>query len=468
MIKNILQKKLKETENYDFIKELDETYEHVGFSVKTVPRNGKQKTIHETNKKINIDVQIINKKEFKILQEFKALGMEPYCKSANPFKGTLLVAKDSKILFGKTILNCYSEEHGYTTTDKIQNLDKYFRIEFTDKEINDMGSLEIEWFNRKKNFDEIAKIFEIDAKKYMYDGRLMCRAILKQNLINFKGAEHVTYTEFPFINGACQGAMMYAKSGIYKSCWKYDINSMYPYLMTHPNFYFPLSEGIITTITKIDKKKFGIYKLKILSNHRLFKETADGYYTNYHVKLMDILDVKYKLASFDALIFDSVADSELLFGYFNDLFELKRNGNTHAKEIMNMTWGGASKKKTYTMTLEELDEADAYDRVVRMYVEKGYAIVMDSERPFKHVTARLKPFLMSFVRLLFVQKILKPVLDAGYEIHQINTDGFVSNIPPCVMTKIRNISKELGDLKIEEEYETCNVVHVRKVLKITS
>jgi hypothetical protein len=158
-------------------------------------------------------------------------------------------------------------------------------------------------------------------------------------------------------------------------------------------------------------------------------------------------------------------DSKDIFNYMIPMYQLKAKGNKYAKLVLITTWGSLGKKNEFTVPLELLLD-DAIKNVTYIDPVKNIATVENKESPYRHASGRIKSFLMAYARLMLVETMLK-VENAGYEIYQANTDGFISNIPPEQMTEIKTISSLMGDIKIEKVYKgTYDVKHVRRVDKV--
>ena len=106
----------------------------------------------------------------------------------------------------------------------------------------------------------------------------------------------ISWEEKSILDTIGMKARYYSKPGQVKNIYDYDINSMHSFLLSNKNFRFPVSEGKYEEITEIDKTKFGIYKLNILSeiDERLF--TKNEAYDSYDIELLDYLGYKYELA----------------------------------------------------------------------------------------------------------------------------------------------------------------------------
>lgn len=437
--------------------ESDITY---GFTIKT--KSGK--TVYETNKKHYIDFRIESKNVINVLSSRVA---ETLLHNSTKFKKKCNNIQKSKVAIKKVnspTHEYFCDELQYCQLEDLSN--DYFIID-----VDTDDDLKIYFENRKKSYKQICDAFNIDTEEFMYSEIFTCRAILYNQFKHLQGMQHVTFDELKYLDGSSQGGILYADKGIHKNMFKYDINSMYGFMMKHPEFYFPLREGKITTIKEIDKSKYGIYKLKIIGSYVFFRNTPDDYYTTYHIMLLDYLAMKYELVleNDNAIIYDDVMAGKDIFGDMMDkLFELKRNGNPHSKSVMNCSWGTASKKKKYEIPIEDIKEGDPRIHLINdVDYFNGTVTLFSDSHPFKHATGRIKAFLLSFCRYFIVKYILSEVKQVRKsKIVQVNTDGFVCNLPPHKISLLYPISTEFGHLKFEEQYNEVDIKHVRKIVKI--
>jgi hypothetical protein len=351
---------------------------------------------------------------------------------------------------GKSKLAFYLEtDHTYYTESRGQceaeDLDETYYI----KEIK-KGTLEEfpeQLKARKKDMDQIGKHFGISAFHYCYDEVQLTRAIFYNNVKYLHGCQHVTKEEAVFLKGAFVGPMNYANVGKQLSNgYGYDINSFYPFVMSKDkNFSFPLSEGFIKVTNK--KYAFEIKKLTIKGTHKYWVNSKNDYYDNYQVELLNLLNIPYEEHPEEPeLCYPEVVRGKCLFSYFDDLYDMKKNGNKHAKLILNSLWGTLSKHKEFEIAGNNLKDSEI-PKVIR-YIESRNVFILREDQPFKYPFGRIKTYLNSYLRLCLVRDYLFKFENQGFEIYQVKTDGFATNAPPEKVS----LGIEMGDLKVEKEF----------------
>lgn len=441
--------------NWDFVAELEQN-SSIGFDVKKKRpgRNEKGQTVyHKTNKKL---FYMIRQGSQQCAELPRAAIAETLLHNSNKFVNKFLNIHKTKPAIVMKDGRAFCEELKLCRTEDLT--DDYYLHYYDEAPEN----LEIEFYNRQKNYREICGLFGLNAEEFLYSKTLTARAILYQHAKHIHGMRHVTYDEYPWIDESSQGGLMMATQGTFENIRKYDINSMYGYLMQSGGFRFPLTEGIIQTVHKIDKQKIGIWKLNIKSNNRLFRNTRGNKYTTYHIWLLDKLKVKYELVKCEnnAIIYNDVVNGDDIFYYMRDLFELKRNGNKHGKDVINCTWGEVTREKKFEVPCEDVG-MDRKDFIVGYNHVRNTFVLNQSDHPYKHALARLKPFLLSYVRYFFVGSILRHI--PPEKLLQVNTDGFVSTLTPEEIADIWPISSDIGHLKIEKHYEKAQIFHVKLI-----
>lgn len=455
-----IKKLFSENKNWEFVDELEKEID-CGIEVITERSN---KIIHKADSKykIVIRIRVKNKTEYKILHSKIMAGI-----------GNFNIEKNNFVVFNENTGDYYGEHTGFTNAS-VRNTDNDFVLSYTKKQMEKITSLKDEYENRIKAYEEIGELFNIDCKKYYCSENTIARAIASKCMRCFDGCEHVSSKEYDFIDGACQGGLLYCKKGVFENCLKMDLNSAYPFAMQNDDFYFPMTVGSFKTISKIDTTQVGIYRLRINGDHFLFKKTKDNYYTTYHLEILDLLGIPYELENgVNALIWEETLKGKNAFGYMNNLFDMKAKGNKYAKAIMNVTWGSLTREKLVEIKLSELKE-DQKPFVQKLDMDKQIALVMldrnnwiiKAPHPYKFVTGRIKPFITSFVRLFLIKNILLPLHKANHKIYQINTDGFVTSATKEQIEQIYPVSSSFGHLKVEEEYKEFEIINLRKIISI--
>lgn len=423
-------------------------------SVGITARTKSKKTIFETDREIYIEIQVINKEQCKMIKPigFNSLDIKPKVKD-------LLVSKKPAIFFKDRMLY-YSPEIGET-----KNIDftKFSVITYDPSAC--VCDMKAEYELRTKQIQAIAKKFGIDANEYNFIIPIISRLIFCKVNKHIRGTEKITTEESKILNSAYIGAMKYAKKGSsICNAVKYDINSFYPYIMCKSEFKFPVSQGLI----KKTKKSYPleIRHLKIIGDHKYFKRSEGDYYDTYQIELLNLLGVKYEETDRTKLCYEQPINAKELFGYFDELYELKLEGNKYAKEMMNATHGLLSKKKEFEIPGNSIRE-DQKPYVVD-YDEKRDVWLLSCDQPFKYDYGRIKTFLNSYVRLYIVKHYLIPLEQKGHQVYLSNVDSFVTDAKEDQIRALGiNFSKLMGDIKIENVYEGFwEIEHIHKVVDV--
>lgn len=293
--------------------------------------------------------------------------------------------------------------------------------------------------------------------------------ILFDKLLKYIEPEPICQDEATWINDASFSALIWCEK-YQGEIYKYDVKSLYPYLMQSTTLKFPIKRGEFKKIDEIKEfPEFGIYRCVINKSNdeninKLFKFNHCDKYTN-----IDITNAR-KLGLNITLIQDNkpnflhyerdklITFHEAFNMYVKQLFNLKdmkgdteeiKLLNTASKKILNILWGSLceiDKRKKYadTYTLEKDDDEDIFEMYPLGNEHKqceSYVIkTVKRNSYYKTRFARLCPFLISQGR--------KHMSDVMYEykeyIKQIQTDGFSS----CVKIH-ENKNVLIGELKYE-------------------
>ena len=280
---------------------------------------------------------------------------------------------------------------------------------------------------------------------------MISRALFDKMNKHVRGIEKVTIDEAKILDGAYRGPLKYVDKDIeINDAIKYDVSSYYPYVMSQTEFMFPVTEGVLKKTNK--SYPLEIRKLKIIGNHKYFRRTESDYYDTYQIELMDILGVEYEETNEPKLCYKHPIKGKDLFGYFDDLYDMKQNGNKFAKLMMNATHGQLSRKKEYEIPGDNLQERDKPN--VIDYDEKRDIFILSSEQPFKFEYGRIKNFLASYIRLHLVKTYLMPIREKGFDVYLSNVDSILTNATKKEMKRLGfSFGNNMGDLKVEQRYE---------------
>lgn len=427
-----------------------ENYLGIGVDARTKMIKGKQTVTHETKKKVHVCLYIINTKKVE-LRNSKCLSSIKLNVNNNKTCDLALVNKNKACIV--------------TDGLKIVSIED-LKPEIMKVKIDEEKDLKQEYEKRIVDLDELCKMYEINAKRHHYKETLISRSICYNYVKFLRGADHISEEEKDIINGSCRGPLQFVKKEQnLKDCIKYDINSMYTYIMMSDEFKFPVTVPIKKDIQEMQNATSFIVKLKIKNKHKYFAETEDNYYNNYHLEMLKLLNIEYEIAEQHYYEYE-VIPSGLLFGYMKEIFDLKsKNNNKHAKPVGNCTWGTLSVKKDYVVSLENLEPWQIKD-VVDFDIETGEAVLRDDSRPYKHKLGRIKSFLLAYGRLFMIKNILVPLEKKNFKVHHVNTDCVITNAQPEEMTKIYPLSNEMGMLKIEKQYgPNDKIKHIHAVVE---
>lgn len=413
----------------------------------------KGEKIYSTYRDVYMEVQIKSKSELTTRKP-----------EASKWKSLLSVKKPDPI----AIVN-YEKNEAYTEEKKRCKLSDLDGLGHVLVEVKNDLNIETAYQTRKKEFEEICEKFDLEKEKLLNHEVVIARKLAHRTLGAICGAEHVDDEEDDIIKGSIKGALTYCEKGSIANCFDYDVNALYPFLMSKTDLRFPVSKPYKTQIRtgeiKIKpSKKLEVYKLKILGEHKYWANTRDDYYNTYHIETLNLLNIPYEIMGEEKWVYDEPIKSSTFFSYFDKLNELKiKNSNRFAKSVMSATWGALVRERNYEVNLSELHEKSFKD-IVQIRIDKGYAILRGGDKPYKHRSARLKPFLLAYARLFMLKNIVIPLEKNNHHVYLINTDAVITDAEPAQMNKIYPISEKMGDLKIEKILDGFHdIVHLRCV-----
>jgi hypothetical protein len=306
---------------------------------------------------------------------------------------------------------------------------------------------------------------------------------LFDKMIKYINAEPILQDETIWIRESSFSALIYAEEyegGIYK----YDVKSLYPYLMNLPTLKFPIKRGEFKKIDKFEQyPKFGIYKCIIKpsddsNTNKLFKFNSSNKYSSIDIYNARNLGLEIELIQDEEINFleytsdKLITFNEVFSNYVKFLFALKdKKGNSEeikllnvgSKKILNILWGSlceVDKKKYFFKNEISIDNEEEIISIKPYEDERGSFISIQTTKInnyYKTPFARLCPFLLSQGRK-HMSEIMKPYKDS---IKQIQTDGFSSTV------KIHeNRSVNIGELKFEGSTEEAIIKHCNSVNKV--
>ena len=285
--------------------------------------------------------------------------------------------------------------------------------------------------------------------------------------------DEIDFAEDSFLSCAFKAGIRYAEVGYSGVSWLYDINSMYPYIMTHQRANFPIKEGVAMTITEFDSYvKYGIYHCKIEGEHKLFTHNPKNYYTHHDINLANLLKLSVSLITGKGHNFYYYEKSKLETGaryfgnYINALYPHKAKGGIF-KQLLNTLWGALA-SRNYTNTYIKMIASDdvrveAPPDLVRLDFDFKTGLSHFKSLPrdqisFRYSYARIAVFLTSFARYQFA----KMVLPYTSQIIRIHTDSILTNVAIDGLP----ISEKLGEWKVEHEGINIKILNKNKYISL--
>lgn len=411
----------------------------------------KDKLIYTNSRDVYLEVKIKNRSEVSIKKN-----------ESSKWKTLLTTKKPDPI----AIVN-YEKNEAYTGDKMRCKASDLNGLDLVLVEVKDGVDVETAYKTRIKDFEEICEKFSLNKEKLLNHEVVIARRLAHTTLSAICGAKHVDDEENVIIEGSIRGALTYCEKGSISNCYDYDVNALYPFLMSKTDLRFPVSkpEKVEIKSKKISikpEKKLEVYKLKILGNHKYWKNTKDNYYNTYHIETLHLLNIPYEIEGEYKWVYDEPIKSSTFFSYFEELNDLKmKNNNRFAKSVMSATWGALVREKNFQVEISKLNET-SFKEIIQIRIDKGYAILRGGNQPYKHRCARLKPFLLAYARLFMLKKIVIPLEQNNHHVHLINTDAVITDANPEEMSKIYPISEKMGDLKIEKVFDGFHdIIHLR-------
>lgn len=294
------------------------------------------------------------------------------------------------------------------------------------------------------------------------------RKLIHKELKHFHG-EDVTWEEETFIDKAFRAGIMKVKTGKHTGKYScFDVNSLYPSVMSQEDFLFPLIQGKITTQKERKQDEIGIYKIT-LEKEKLpfwFEDTTDDYYTTYDLEVLENKKIQYTLKQEEnnSIVWEKkhCVSGRILFAHIMSLlYETKekmedKEQKAFVKLIMNSIWGTLTKKYTFKISFEDWENLpkEKVDRlrpkVAEFDINKKKVILASKERPFRHITGRMKPFLTAYGRKIMVQKIQDIEQGQGQEVIRVHTDSLLT-------TGTMQTGGEMGQMKLEYSLDSIEI-----------
>jgi hypothetical protein len=298
-------------------------------------------------------------------------------------------------------------------------------------------------------------IMEADILKTKTNGKYnlyKCGTYVKASINRFYElnktliADEIDSIEGEWIRKSSTCALMWTEKEYEGPGHEYDVNSMYPAIISYQKFSFPIKKGIFKKITQeeFDNMRYfeyGIYRCKISKfNYKLVKENTYNYYTHYCLTRMKELDCKIKIIIDDQPNLLSYAKSTMRINenvafkkFVDEMYELKKNDNVNKKIFKNpltFIWGALCQKVKWKKIFYDNDQFDVENRRILKIVpleddlnaETILVTTLDNENYYNTSFARLGPFLLLRAKYM-ISRIIEPHLK---HIVRVQTDGFIS------------------------------------------
>ena len=317
---------------------------------------------------------------------------------------------------------------------------------------------------------------------YNHQGAIMriYKSIETINLRNYT-IEKVNYKEFNMIE-RCNNSGLMTFDNDYKgkttNCFGYDYSAYYPNLLATFDLKMPIKQGISKKIDYIDYDniQYGMYHVKITSDNKQFKKiwtnSKFNYYTHYSIifahKYREMFNIKIELIKDDddnCTVYPEeylIKTKKIFSRWFESLNKVKTlyPDNRLCKYVMSSLWGRLIQYNRIQCNNETIrnysDISQKYDKIhtryklihEKLYKDDEIYQIIDTENPYKHELARMKPFLTSYGRtnvgeLCISENILNDVV-------RIHTDGII-------LTKEHDF-KHLKYYPKPEGKHTCNII----------
>ena len=435
-------------------------YTNIGLSVTIDNKDKQQPYITKRKLHLNLRVKSIKNKKFQFIEEkggaIQQIRVASHRDNARNWTSTALIDKSTSKAFWNG---------NYCHVNELPSCDEVVRVWIEKRAMEKVTSLKDEMCKRCDKMNAIGRHFGVTD--HFYNDFFMCRNLYAKHNAHLHGCEQVDDDELDFLDGSMKGGIMWGRLGeTFKDCVKYDINGMIPYILSRNTFKYPLTVGKVTTITslkELNKDKPYICKLNVTGYHPFFAKTEDGYYTNYQIKLMKLLNIAYTVDQVEnnAMIWDDYVDGST-FSYMEELYNM-RETNPYVKAISASTWGTLCKGCESERDFKEYKEEWA-KYFVSLDQNKGIVKLNFYDREYKFCTARLKTFLWSYARYRLVKDFLLPLINAGKQIHFINIDAFITDCKENEISDYVKFGREFGRVKVEDIFEgTHKIVNLRSI-----
>jgi len=272
--------------------------------------------------------------------------------------------------------------------------------------------------------------------------------------------------------GSFHGGLRYSKPGEYENVYVYDVNKYYSHWLSSSHFMFPIAEPNYNKLTikefqlMLDTNvKFGLYKVILESNHKLFnyKINKSMWVTHHDIRVAKMLNVKLRIDEncINALLYDNesrISGKKTFGDYFQKCSEWLESSKgdekmtKSIKSVANSLWGCLCSKKKVSKRVpnSELIELE-HHHLNYLHRHKDFIEVklVEKNNVFKYTWARVS-LITSYARYKMVETLLsfQNIEDICY----VNTDGLISTKEQPTL----HVSDKIGDWSCKF-YTKCHV-----------
>jgi len=278
---------------------------------------------------------------------------------------------------------------------------------------------------------------------------------LFERITKFIHAEVILQDEAEYIKNTSFGALICAEK-YNGELYKYDVKSLYPFLMNSNTLKFPIKRGEFKIIESFnDFFEFGIYRCKIEKSedeniNKIFKFNYHNYYTSIDLTNAKQLGLNIELIKDNKPNFlyysrdKLITCNEVFKNYIDILFPLKDNNIKKSKIILNILWGSLceiDKRKQYIQTSFKIEEDEEICEIYPSSDDTSHILKTTKfNKYYKTPYARLCPFIIAQGR----KHMSNIMFEHKNNILRIQTDGFLIN--KCIHS---NTNVKLGELRWE-------------------
>lgn len=295
-------------------------------------------------------------------------------------------------------------------------------------------------------------------------------------------AEPITMEEEEWMDEASMGAIIFHEPYKGPAC-KLDINSSYPSIYSDVKFLIPYKKGIFRNVKKSELPSYytiGIWRALVEYPDdnkkwpKLFKINETNKYTHYELNYAQEIGLIVELIEDDDpnhLYYPRdgcYTGSQCFKEYTTLLYKIKKENpelSKRCKSLLNLLWGGLCQPNSFKLRVDSNFEVkeDSIVKCFRPIDDEFYeATLIKKNKPYSTNWARMKPFLMAKGRITLA-RLMYPHIDNIYRAH---TDSFLIGCDVDNIPKEYKISKELGELKIEESWKLCRIDGLNKIISL--